>query len=53
MLTIFGSNDHLMTVYPVYFVLWPVAILFGCHGKTFKQEICEAPAGKEDPVELV
>ena len=30
MSAIFGSYDHLMIVYPVY-VLWPVAILFGCH----------------------
>ena len=27
-----------------------VAILFGSHGKTLKEEICEAPAGKEGPV---
>ena len=24
-----------------------MAILFGCHGKTYKWKICEAPAGKK------
>ena len=27
-----------------------MAILFGCHGKILNQEICEATAGKEDPI---
>ena len=34
---------------PSFCVLWPVAILFGYHGKISKEEIREAPAGKEDP----
>ena len=32
MWTIFGSYDHWMIVYPFFYVLWLVAILFGCHG---------------------
>ena len=35
--------DHLMIVYPVY----AFYILFDCHDKNLKLEICKALAGKE------
>ena len=43
-----------MIIYPVYafYDQWP-CMLFGCHGKILKEEICKqqlVPAGKDGPV---
>ena len=46
MLTIFGSYDHLMIVYPVYvfYDQWPFCLVVMAK---LKQETCKAPARKE------